>query len=67
METPRISKQELREQMTRPGLRILDVRKEGDYAESDFKIPRAIREDPQDVETWMNTYPKDQIYVLYCA
>lgn len=46
---------------------ILDVRSEKDWNESDSMIQGARRETPTEAYRWMEMYPKDQTYVLYCA
>ena len=66
-EVPKISKEDLREQLGKQELVIIDVRLSGDLADSDSKIKGAIHEDPRNVETWMDKYPKDKTLVFYCA
>jgi rhodanese-related sulfurtransferase len=62
---PRMSKEELRERLHE--VVILDVRPEKDWNESDSMIQGARRETPTEAYRWMEMYPKDQTYVLYCA
>jgi len=66
-DVPRMSKENLKSQLGSPDVVILDVRAEGDWKPSDKKIKGAVREDPTDVESWMNDHPKDKTFVLYCA
>jgi hypothetical protein len=66
-DVPRISKENLKSQLDNPGVVLLDVRTEGDWKSSDKKIKGAVREDPADVESWVNDYPKDKTIILYCA
>lgn len=61
---PRISKEELRERLHE--VVVLDVRSEKDWNESDSKIEGSRRETPTE-DRWMEVYPKDQTYVMYCA
>jgi hypothetical protein len=65
--TDRMTKEELRELLGKPGVIIMDVRTHGDYTGSTVKIPGAIREDPTDVKSWAKRYSKDSTIVLYCA
>jgi rhodanese-related sulfurtransferase len=62
---PRMSKEELRERLHE--VVILDVRAEKDWNESDVKIEGSRREKPTEEYRWMERYPKDQTYVLYCG
>ena len=66
-EVPKISKEDLRELLGKPEVIVIDVRLSGDLADSDSKIKGAIHEDPRNVETWMDKYPKDKTLVFYCA
>ena len=65
---PRLTKEELKELLGRPGVIILDVRTTLDWKKSDQKILGAVREDPDKaVKTWAEKYQKDKTMVLYCA
>ena len=66
-DVPRVTKEELKEQMDEPNLVIVDVRAESDWNGSKIKIKGAVREDPKKVESWMNKYSKEKILVFYCA
>ena len=66
-DVPRVTKEELNEQIDEPGLVIIDVRAESDWKGSKAKIKGAVREDPKKVESWMNKYSKEKILVFYCA
>jgi rhodanese-related sulfurtransferase len=66
-DVPRVTKEELREQMDEPDLVIIDVRAESDWKGSNVKIKGAVREDPKKVESWMNKYSKEKILVFYCT
>ncbi len=50
-----------------PDLLIIDVRAPGDWDRSADKIPGAVRQDPNGVETWGPKLPRDKQIVLYCA
>ena len=66
-EAPRISKGELKAKLGSPGVVILDVRAKNDWEASDVKLPGAVRMDPQTVDAWAGTLPKDKEIVLYCS
>ncbi len=67
IDVPRISKDELKAELGSPVMVLLDVRVESDWKDSDEKITGAKRMDPQTVDTWAVTLPKDKEIVLYCA
>ncbi len=65
---PRMTKEELKGLMGKPGLIIIDVRAKGDWESSKEKIQGAVREDPnKSTKSWANKYPKDMTLVFYCA
>lgn len=64
---PRISKDELKAKLGSPDMVLLDVRAKNDWDSSDEKITGAVRMDPQTVDAWAGTLPKDKEIVLYCA
>jgi len=64
---PRMAKEELRAMLGSPDLIIIDVRFGKDWTDSDLKIRGAIREEPDDVNSWAAKYPKEKTLVLYCA
>jgi predicted sulfurtransferase len=66
-DAPRMSKEELRSRLGDKNTVVIDVRIGRDWSASDFKIRGAVREDPQDVATWAEKYPKKKTIVLYCA
>jgi rhodanese-related sulfurtransferase len=66
-DTQRISADKLITILDDPNVVIIDVRVEGDWKGSTKKIQGAEREDPTDVESWMDDYSKDKTIVLYCA
>ncbi len=45
---------------------ILDVRPTLSWTFSGSKIKGAVREDPSNVESWQQKYPRDSQIVLYC-
>ncbi len=50
-----------------PDLAIIDVRTGIDWNSSEWKIRGSVREDPLDVDTWAKRYPRDKMFVIYCA
>jgi hypothetical protein len=44
---------------------IIDVRPDVQYKESLDKLPGAVREDPENVQSWAHKYKKDQTLILY--
>ena len=66
-DVPRIAKDELKAKLGSPGLLLLDVRAAGDWEKSNEKIIGAVRMDPQAVDAWADTLPKDKEIVVYCA
>jgi len=68
LKVPRMTKEELKSLLGNPDVIILDVRESGDWKESKWKIPGAVREDSEkDLNTWADRYPKDKTLVFYCA
>jgi hypothetical protein len=64
-EIPRITKEELRKMLADPDLIILDVRPEQQWKQAKRILPGAIHENCDDIESWVNKYPKDKTFVLY--
>jgi len=64
---PRMSIEELKQQMGSPNLIIIDVRTSHDWEESKAQIKGAIREEPAETDSWMSRYPTDKTLVFYCA
>jgi len=62
-----ISTDQLKEDLTKPDIVVIDVRAPHDWNSSEWKIQGARREAPAEVEQWMANYPKDKTIVLYCA
>lgn len=62
-----MTKEQLRALLGDANVVILDVRTGGEWGESKEKIQGAIREDPEQMQTWSDKYPKDKTLVLYCS
>ncbi len=66
-EVPRMSKEDLQSMLGNPEVIIIDVRLSGDSPGTESRIKGAIREDPGQVDSWIDKYPKNKILVFYCA
>ena len=64
---PRIPKDQLKAKLGSPDMVLIDVRTESDWQKSDEKITGAIRMDPETVDAWAATLPRDKEIILYCA
>lgn len=62
-----MDKDELKAKLGSPDLVILDVRTGRDWSSSEFMIKGAVRQDPDQLEAWVDSYAKDQTIVLYCS
>ncbi len=65
-EVPRITVDELKADLDKPDVVIIDVRTPHDWNDSSTKIKGAIREEPNRLGAWMAKYPMDKTIVLYC-
>ena len=66
-DAPRVTKDQLKEQMGDPDLLIVDVRLGTDWDASEFKIKGAVRVPLEEFLEWAAKYPKDTKMILYCA
>ena len=64
-EAPRMTKEELRPLLGKPGVIVIDVRFEGRNAPK--RIAGAVFEAPGEVDVWSANYPKGKKIVLYCS
>jgi hypothetical protein len=62
---PRMTIQELKQQMGNPNLVIIDVRTSHDWEDSTTKIKGAVREEASKVGTWIAKYPQSKTIVFY--
>ena len=62
-----ISKDQLKEELGKQEVAVIDVRAPGAWDSSQLKIQGARRESPAEAAQWMAKYPKDQTIVLYCS
>ncbi len=64
---PKISREEVKAMLGQPGVTILDVRLEGEWKRSEWKIKGAVHENPEALKDWSNKYPKGATLILYCS
>jgi len=62
-----ISKDQLKAELAKPDVAVVDVRAPSAWNSSQWKIQGARRETPTEVGQWMAKYPKNQTIVLYCS
>ncbi len=62
-----ISTDQLKEEITRPDVIVIDVRTNRDWDSSQWKIKGAQRQSADETKEWMGKYSKDKKIVLYCA
>lgn len=65
-QAPTMDKDKLKTLLGNENLVILDVRQSSEWRSSEFKIKGAVRVENGDLSV-ANNYPKDHIFVLYCA
>lgn len=65
-EIPRLSKEEVRDLMGKPGVVLIDVRYDKSWKKSDTKIAGSVRENPNEIGSWTGKYAKDTKIILYC-
>ncbi|MCG8564611.1 MAG: hypothetical protein MI747_05960 [Desulfobacterales bacterium] len=62
-----ITIQELKNMMKhKRKLKLLDVRRKGDFSAAPQRIPSAKWVDPEEVESWIYTLPMGDFTVAYC-
>ena len=66
-DAPRITIEELNAMLGDPNLVIIDSLVGDQWATVAQKLPGAVHENPDDVESWAAKYPKDKTIVTYCA
>ena len=64
---PRMTQQEAKSMLGNPEVIIIDVRAPKDWNASDSKIKGAVREDPSNISSWADKYPKEKTLLFYCA
>ncbi len=66
-DVPRMTTSELKAKLGSRDVVILDVRTGRDWTSSEWKIQGAVREEPGELDSWLNKYEKGKTLVLYCA
>jgi rhodanese-related sulfurtransferase len=64
---PRMTIEELKQQINNPNLVVIDVRTSHDWESSTTKIKGSIREDASKAASWIDKYPPGKTLVFYCA
>ena len=65
-DAPRITKEELKAKLGDPAVTVIDVRYKANWKKSGQKVAKAVREDPNEISSWVGKYKKDQMLVFYC-
>lgn len=66
-DAPRITIEELNSRLGDPNLIIIDSLIGEQWATVAEKLPGAVHENPDDVDSWADKYPKNKTIVTYCA
>ena len=64
-DVPKMTKDELKGLLGNPEVIIMDVRTGKTWKDSTKKIQGAVREEPENFESWADKYPKSITLVLY--
>jgi rhodanese-related sulfurtransferase len=64
---PRMTVEQLKSRLGADDLVILDVRSGRDWSAANTLISGAVRVSPHEVGQWVDNFPKQKTYVLYCA
>jgi rhodanese-related sulfurtransferase len=68
MEPTRVTVDEVRERMERgEPFTFIDSRNPKAWAESNMKLPGAIRVPAEEVEQHLSEIPKDRVVIVYCT
>jgi rhodanese-related sulfurtransferase len=66
-DTPRISKEKLKTMLNDPRLIIIDTRVKQQWDKSEYKLPKALHQNPWEADEWAKDFPRDRTVVSYCA
>ena len=64
---PRMTVDQLESRLGTDDLVVLDVRSERDWSAADTMINGAVRVSPNEVGQWVDSFPKQKTFVLYCT
>lgn len=62
-----ITPAELKDRLLQKKVFLLDVRRKADFEKSPETIEGAVWHDPENVQEWSTSLPKDQELVVYCV
>ncbi len=62
-----ITPAELKDRLSQKKVFLLDVRRKADFEKSPETIEGAVWHDPENVQEWSTSLPKDQELVVYCV
>jgi len=66
-DAPRITMEQLKSMLGDPNLVIIDTLVGDQWEIVPLKLPGAVHENPDKVDSWADKYPKDKTIVIYCA
>ncbi|MEM5790253.1 MAG: rhodanese-like domain-containing protein [Syntrophobacteraceae bacterium] len=66
-EAPRINKEYVADLLDHPDVQLIDLRSYDDLMRSAHRIPKAVWEDKDNVESWAAKYDPGKKLILYCA
>jgi rhodanese-related sulfurtransferase len=64
---PRMTQEEAKSLLGNPEVIFIDVRAPRDWDASGSRIKGAVREDPSNISSWADKYPKEKTLLFYCA
>jgi len=64
---PTMTQEQAKSMLGNPEVIFVDVRAPKDWDASGSKIKGAEREDPSNISSWAEKYPKEKTLLFYCA
>jgi hypothetical protein len=64
---PKMTQEQAKSVLGNPEVIFIDVRAPKDWDASGSKIKGAVRENPSNISSWAEKYPKEKTLLLYCA
>ncbi len=64
---PKMTQEKAKSVLGNPEVIFIDVRAPKDWNASDSRIKGAVREDPSNISSWADKYPKEKTLLFYCA
>jgi rhodanese-related sulfurtransferase len=62
-----ITPTELKDRLSQKKVCLLDVRRKADFEKSPYTLEGAVWQDPENVQEWSKTLPRDQELIVYCV